>query len=152
MRIRAATSAVTPGVPGTTRCAAAQAAQRTRHSLDDRRARRAELGDPHRDLDGAQAGALDAQDQLGVEEVLAEAARARERLDRGAAHRLDAVRVGDVQTEHDAQDRAEHRGRELAERGAIVGRALAALRADDDRGTVGASTSATAASRKSRSK
>ena len=54
-----------------------------------------------------------------------------------AAHRLDAVRVGHVQPEPDAQHRAEHRGRELAQRGPLVGRAFAALRADDDRRTVG---------------
>jgi len=43
-----------------------------------------------------ESGALDAQDQLGVEQVLAEAARAREGLDPRAPHCLDAVGIGYV--------------------------------------------------------
>ena len=43
----------------------------------------------------------------------------RVRLDRCPAHRLHAVRVGDLQTERDAQDRAERPRRHLAERARV---------------------------------
>ena len=107
----------------------------TRRTMDVRA--RPAFGDIDRDLDDPQAGAFGAQDQLGVEEILAETTHLRDRRDRGADHRLHPVGVRDLQAEQDPEEQREPGGHELPMSGPFVVSACGALRTDHDRGRVG---------------
>lgn len=81
-------------------------------ALEDGGARRPSLLDDDRDLAYTEAGALGAQDELGVEEVTAEAARGENGEERLAPQRLHPVSVRDVEGEAVSQDQREHPGDE----------------------------------------
>ena len=95
-------------------------------------ARRPLLGEVDRDLADLEAGALGPDHQLGGEDVVIDDAGPGDRQDGGAAQRLEAVGVGAVEAEGEAEEAVVAAGRQAAEeRPAIVG-AAHRLRADHD--------------------
>ena len=80
---------------------------RTNGTPEDGRARRARLADRYGQLGHREAGPLGPQDQLGVEQVGAEAAPLDHGHQRLAPHDLHPVRVRDSETETAAEDEGE---------------------------------------------
>ena len=76
-------------------------------SPDDGRPRRTRVAHRHGDLGDAETGPLGAQDELGVEQVGAEAAPLHQRRQRRPAHGLHAVGVRDAEPETPAEDEGE---------------------------------------------
>ncbi len=97
----------------------------------DRAAGRPALLDDDRQLLHGEPGVLDPQDQLGVEQVGAEAARLDQGGDPGPVERLDAVGVGHGEPEPPPQHEREHTGDEAARPGTTVAGARSPLAADD---------------------
>ena len=102
-----------------------QADERARHPPARWRSATAAAPDRHRDLRGDEAAVLGPHDQLGVEQVGARNGTPAPRRARQEVEHLHPVRVGDVEAEPAAQDRAEHRRRGAARRAAVVARARA---------------------------
>src|SRR4051812_44970616 len=114
-----------------------QPEQRAGNPLHDRRARRPQLRDRHRDLRHGVSAALGAQHELGVEEVRPVPARPHRVAEHTEVEHLHPVRVRDREPEAHPQQAGEDGSAEPARGAAGVGCAGRALGPDHDHGPGG---------------